>query len=257
MVFVTTLILHGVILLCLWPGLKKPIHFFSLGYALSVLCQSVCLLLLYRECFSYDLTLLHALLFIGYGLRLLFYIVLHSFRVAVNAVEKERTQYALSVPRAALVMCVCSVVLFCMVSPLFSAILATANGDPTNGVTQCIGLFFMALGLGVESVADWQKNHYKRPHPELYCSKGLFAYMRMPNYLGEILFWIGNLVTTFAFPRCTFLLVCNTIGSFFSISVMIYAAFDLDAKQLRYSATDPEYIAYRRRTYVFYPLPSS
>ena len=38
---------------------------------------------------------------------------------------------------------------------------------------------------------------------------------------------------------------------------MIYAAFDLDAKQLRYSATDPEYIAYRRRTYVFYPLPSS
>ena len=106
MVFVTTLILHGVILLCLWPGLKKPIHFFSLGYALSVLCQSVCLLLLYRECFSHYLTLLHALLFIGYGLRLLFYIVLHSFRVAVNAVEKERTQYALSVPRAALVMCV-------------------------------------------------------------------------------------------------------------------------------------------------------
>ena len=130
-------------------------------------------------------------------------------------------------------MCVCSVVLFCMVSPLFSAILATANGDPTNGVTQCIGLFFMALGLGVESVADWQKNHYKRPHPELYCSKGLFAYMRMPNYLGEILFWIGNLVTTFAFPRCAFLLVCNTIGSFFSISVMIYAAFDLDASRLR------------------------
>ncbi len=56
-----------------------------------------------------------------------------------------------------------------------------------------IGSLFWLLGFVLESVADWQLYFFKQK-PEnkgTYLMSGLYKYSRHPNYLGEILLWVG------------------------------------------------------------------
>jgi steroid 5-alpha reductase family enzyme len=50
----------------------------------------------------------------------------------------------------------------------------------------------MTGGLMLESVADKQKARAKRAQAETYCDTGLYSIVRCPNYLGEIIVWLGN-----------------------------------------------------------------
>lgn len=48
-----------------------------------------------------------------------------------------------------------------------------------------------ALGWIIESVADWQKFIFKNSGESGFIQTGLYSKVRHPNYLGEILVWIG------------------------------------------------------------------
>lgn len=76
----------------------------------------------------------------------------------------------------------------------------------------------------------------------------------MPNYAGEILFWVGNYIISLAVPKEWILLLFTTIGVLFSVGVLIYAAYDLDQKQLRCYGANADYMAYRRCTGVLCPF---
>lgn len=56
-----------------------------------------------------------------------------------------------------------------------------------------LGAGAIALGgLALEVRADWELDRFKRgAAPGTLCMGGLRAYLRYPNYLGEILFWAG------------------------------------------------------------------
>ena len=47
------------------------------------------------------------------------------------------------------------------------------------------------LGLYLETVADQQLLEFKKDNKGQLCETGLWKYSRHPNYVGEILFWIG------------------------------------------------------------------
>lgn len=53
------------------------------------------------------------------------------------------------------------------------------------------GAAIFLLGLVIESVADWQKFKFKSAGNEKWIETGLWKKIRHPNYLGEILVWIG------------------------------------------------------------------
>ena len=52
------------------------------------------------------------------------------------------------------------------------------------------GLIFFILGLGIESIADYQKFKFRRSaHVDEFCNVGLWRLMQHPNYFGEIICW--------------------------------------------------------------------
>ena len=54
-----------------------------------------------------------------------------------------------------------------------------------------IGSALAGIGWIIEAIADHQKYQFKKSHPDKFMSKGIWAKIRHPNYLGEILFWLG------------------------------------------------------------------
>ena len=68
------------------------------------------------------------------------------------------------------------------------------NQKGTDSLT-IIGVIIMVVGLILETVADLQKNSQKKKNPNRFCDKGLYRIVRCPNYLGEMIFWTGVLVS--------------------------------------------------------------
>lgn len=56
-----------------------------------------------------------------------------------------------------------------------------------------IGLGISLFGLIYETVADYQKNTFKKKYPKKLITSGVWAYSRHPNYFGEILVWWGGI----------------------------------------------------------------
>jgi len=56
-----------------------------------------------------------------------------------------------------------------------------------------IGLSIVLLGIGIEGIADYQKFVFKNrsESKNKWISTGLWKYSRHPNYLGEIMMWVG------------------------------------------------------------------
>jgi steroid 5-alpha reductase family enzyme len=54
-----------------------------------------------------------------------------------------------------------------------------------------LGIGIAIIGFLIETIADMQKYSFKKENPDTFIQSGLWTYIRHPNYLGEILFWIG------------------------------------------------------------------
>jgi steroid 5-alpha reductase family enzyme len=70
--------------------------------------------------------------------------------------------------------------------------LATTDAPVSAWVV--VGAALLAVGLVLEAVADHQKQSAKADVPDRWVSTGLFARMRHPNYLGEIVVQLGVVV---------------------------------------------------------------
>jgi steroid 5-alpha reductase family enzyme len=71
----------------------------------------------------------------------------------------------------------------------------TKYPQPEFGLTgDILGIVLFAIGLLMETVADWQKFSFRSKNPERknFMSSGLFAWSRHPNYFGEIVLHFGR-----------------------------------------------------------------
>lgn len=59
------------------------------------------------------------------------------------------------------------------------------------GLYQWLGLSIWATGWLLETIADGQKFRFKNAHPDQFYYGGLYQWVRYPNYLGELLVWLG------------------------------------------------------------------
>jgi steroid 5-alpha reductase family enzyme len=73
--------------------------------------------------------------------------------------------------------------------PLYAAL---AIGSRPLGVLDAIAALVTAGAIALETIADEQLREFNRTKKQgEICTRGLWAWMRHPNYLGEILFWWG------------------------------------------------------------------
>lgn len=126
---------------------------------------------------------------------------------------------------------------------------------PLNPLFLGVGLVVFMLGLGFESVADWQLDRFlakkKRGETEAtLLTTGLFRYSRRPNYFGETLIWWGLAIMVAPLPLGWLAFVSPLL-----ITVIVTKVTGPMLEQKFLEMYPEQYREYMSQTSYFFPLP--
>lgn len=81
--------------------------------------------------------------------------------------------------------------------PVLLSLAHGTHSDDVHPLDVAGGLLWL-VGFVLETLADYQKTQFRRvpSNKDKFINSGLWAYSRHPNYLGEILIWIGVFLAT-------------------------------------------------------------
>ena len=233
-------------------GFKNYVWFISLGYGFSIAAEGLAMLVLYGSSLTAG-TLICCLLLVAYGLRLGGYLAIRERKSAsyMKKMQGEITD-GKTIPFG--VKCsiwiTCAALYVTQVIPIFYRL---HNGSGSTVFTY-IGAAVMAFGLVFESLADAQKNSAKKANPHRFVDTGLYRIVRCPNYLGEMLFWTGVLISGFGSLTGIGQWIMALIGYAGIIYVMFSGARRLEVRQNKNYGTDPEYQNYVKTVPILLPL---
>lgn len=245
LLFLTAMVLSSI-------GFKNYVWFISLGYGFSISGEG--LLMLITNFNNLDIgQIICCVLFIIYGIRLSGYLAFRelkssSYKKNMTGEIKDGKTVPFGVKIA--IWVTCALLYVTQVTPVFYRI---TNGAACDTSTY-VGIGIMALGLILESLADLQKNKAKKTNPNRFVDTGLFKLVRCPNYLGEMLFWTGVLVSgVSAITGVAQWIIC-LIGYIGIIYVMFSGARRLEVRQNKRYGNDPEYQAYVKKVPILLPF---
>lgn len=233
-------------------GFKNYVWFISLGYGFSIAAEGLLMLFLFRDGLSLG-TVLCCLLFIAYGCRLGGYLAYReiksaSYKKHMTGEIKDGKTVSFGAKCAIWLSCAC--LYLTQVTPVFYRL---SNGTGSSAVSY-IGAAIMACGLALESAADLQKNAAKKKNPRRFVDTGLYRLVRCPNYLGEMVFWTGVLVSGISALQGIGQWVLALIGYIGIVFVMFSGARRLELRQNRNYGTDPEYQKYVKTVPILLPF---
>ncbi len=171
-----------------------------------------------------------------YGARLALFLLLREFSVdskrkQVKGFDKtprlKRTPLALSV----------SLLYAFMTSPALFALRGAVEAGSAFEKVQLVSTGVAAFGMILESVADQHKYEAKRRSKEsedkfVGPSSWSYKLVRHPNYLGEILFWVGLFgAGSVSFHKSIVAWLCGSLGLYAILSIMLGSSGRLDVKQ--------------------------
>lgn len=246
------LILFLVALVISSIGFKKFVWFISLGYGFSVAGLGTAMLVMFRGNLT-PITILLAVLCIVYGCRLGGYLLVRerksaSYQKTMKDDIKNGSdmKFFLKV----LVWASCALLYCCQVSPIFFRL---QNASSTDAAA-VIGTIVMALGIILESAADYTKNRYKKNHPQRFCDVGIFRLVRCPNYLGEVLVWTGVFLSGVTALSGVLEWCAALAGWICIVYIMFGGARRLELRQNKNYGEDPEYRQYVKKTPILLPF---
>lgn len=121
------------------------------------------------------------------------------------------------------------------------------------GVLSWVGFGIWLLGFLMETIADYQKYVFKNENPSKFMRTGLWKYSRHPNYLGEIMCWVGIFV--FCAPFLVGLEWLSIISPIWIFTLLMWVSgiplLEKSADQ-RYGHLS-EYQTYKSETGVLFP----
>mmetsp|Transcript_77933 Transcript_77933/g.152998 ORF Transcript_77933/g.152998 Transcript_77933/m.152998 type:complete len:227 (-) Transcript_77933:49-729(-) len=119
------------------------------------------------------------------------------------------------------------------------------------GIVGRLGLLMQVVGLGLETIADLQKNGFKSGNRHAWCNVGVWKWSTHPNYLGEGLFWWGTYLGHgfYSLPRT----ILATTGLGFIMSVLKGSTRSLSTKHLEKYGDQPEYFEFQRTHSIWGP----
>ena len=119
------------------------------------------------------------------------------------------------------------------------------------------GITLWSIGFLIEVVADQQKRAFRaevKNAGKFICS-GLWSWSRHPNYLGEMMLWLG--IAIIAFPVLSGWQLA-TLGSPVFVCYLLIKVSGVEMLERQNDSTwgsDPDYLAYKNRTSTLLPLP--
>ena len=233
-------------------GFKNYVWFISLGYGFSIAGEGLLMLILFRQGLGWAAAVC-CLIFIAYGCRLGGYLAYRelkssSYKKNMTGEIKDGNAVPFGVKLAIWVTCALLYVL--EVLPVFYRL---ANGAGVN-TWFYVGMVVMVLGIALESAADWQKNRAKKVNPRRFVDTGLYRLVRCPNYLGEMLFWTGVVISGIGGVHGVGQWVLALLGYVGIIFVMFSGARRLELRQTKNYGADPEYQAYVKKVPILVPF---
>lgn len=266
-VWIVLAILFGVALLCSSCGFKKFVWFLSVGYGLAIFGIGLTTLLFgclkfpfsNITSFSYP-TLLLTILLMLYGMRLSSFLIYReakslSYRKTLEKVagkEEKKMPFFLKT----IIWIFCSLLYLMQTYPVLYRLEANADAKMATGfVLPLIGFGIACIGLVIETLADLQKNAAKKKNPHEFVSKGLYRWVRCPNYAGEIIFWTGIFVSgTDLFQADWLAWVISILGYLLIVYVMLSGAKRLEARQWKNYGNEETFRSYIAKTPLLFRL---
>ena len=223
-------------------GFYKYVYFISLGYGFSIAGLGLLMLFLFRDSLSAG-TVLACVLFFVYGCRLGGFLLIRelksaSYNSTMKREIKDGSTMGFGVKCA--IWVTCAVLYVLQVVALFYRM----SNAAADGIWCFAGCAVMAFGIAFESAADWQKNEAKKRNPNRFCDTGLFRIVRCPNYLGELIFWTGVLISGIGALNGIGQWIMVLLGYAGIVFVMFSGARRLELRQNRNYGSDSEYQAY-------------
>ena len=253
MVFpVNFLILFALCMVVSAIGFKNYVWFISLGYGFSIAAEGLAMLFLYNQNLTLG-TIICCVLFIIYGCRLGGYLAFREFKSTTYAKNmKGEIKDGKTVPFGVKVAIwvTCAILYVTQIGGIFYRLHNGAGSD----IFTYIGAAIMVFGIVLESAADIQKNQAKKINPKRFVDTGLYRIVRCPNYLGEMIFWTGVLVTAFGAVSHWGQWAVILVGYIGIIFVMFSGARRLELRQDKNYGNDPEYQEYVKTVPILLPF---
>jgi steroid 5-alpha reductase family enzyme len=234
-------------------GFKRVVYFVSLGYATSIAAQAIVMPLIYWNT-VHGWVLVQAALLLAYGLRLGTFVTIREQAASYRNEQAENAAREAKVrgPMKAAIWVIVSILYVLMFLPALLTMSAQAAGEPLQWTP--VGVVLMAIGLGVEACADWQKSLFKKHSPSHFCDVGLYRLVRFPNYFGEIVFWFGVWISAISAYHSLLTWLVGSLGLVCIAGIMIGSSRRLEMKQTNRYGADPAYMAYARMTPILFPF---
>lgn len=129
------------------------------------------------------------------------------------------------------------------------ALVPALSGARALGALDAAATIVTALAIAIEALADEQLRAFvlSSPPRDAICERGLWAYSRHPNYLGEVGFWWGLALFGLAAGGAPWVVS----GALAITALFLFASIPLMEK--RHAAKRPAYADYQRRVPMLFP----
>lgn len=247
-------------------GFKEFVWFMSVGYGLSVCGIGLAnLVIILIQLFTgapilgvapmtglaYWITLAQCVLFIGYGIRLGGFLLIRELK---NAAYKKTLQEASGAEPPIFV----KAVMWLLMGALYLAQTAGLNYRIHNTsdavILPIVGLVISLIGVITEATADKQKGAQKKADPNMVATKGLYKFVRCPNYFGEVTFWTGTFISGISSYQGAGQWIVAIIGYICIVYIMFNGCQRLDKRQSKRLCGNPEFEKYATTTPILIPF---
>lgn len=128
--------------------------------------------------------------------------------------------------------------------------LSNAPDDSSLSMIQYIGFGIWIIGFLMETIADLQKSKFKKDpaNKNMFMGQGLYSIIKYPNYLGEMLVWIG--IFLYVCPWLTGWAWISIVSPLWIIVLLLWISgipFLKKSSQAKYGHL-PSYQAYAKKT---------
>lgn len=139
-----------------------------------------------------------------------------------------------------------------------AALLAVGEARAEIGLIAWLGVACWLIGLGLEATADMQKFRFTSAptNKGKWIQSGVWRYSRHPNYMGEMLVWIGVFIyaSTVLSPLTTLIAALSPL---FIICLLLFVSGVpiLEKSADKRWGSNPQYRKYKAQTSILIPWP--
>ena len=236
-------------------GWKYFIYFFSLGYGYGIAALAVTIAIVFGGAITPASALLCVLLF-AFGCRLGTYLLMRERKAAAyrKILYDPSLQTKKPLGVVLMVWLFCAILYVAQVSPVAARLANAAEGKAVSEVWAWIGAAVMLCGILLEAFSDAQKAAAKKQNPKRFVDTGLYCIVRCPNYLGEVVIWMGCLISGIGASLSIGQWIVAFIGYLGIVYVMFSGARRLELRQTEVYGDDPEFQAYVKKTPILIPF---